>query len=216
MISFVASNYHMEKIDKRASILEAAEKLFSELGYEGASTRQIAKEAGANMAMISYYFGSKEGVFMELMTLRIQAFKKDLDQIDQDNLTGMEKLLKVTDGYARRILCNHGLHKMMNRELSLPQRPEMFITIKNAMAENMLMIERIINDGIADGSFKAVDVRMLIATIMGTISNVAISPAKITYGTTLDINKKSDRKVITERLIAHLKDLITSYLTPQQ
>ena len=206
----------MEKIDKRSNILEAAEKLFSELGYEGASTRQIAKEAGANMAMINYYFGSKEGVFMELMTLRIQAFKEDLDKINQDSLTGMEKLLKVTEGYARRILCNHALHKMMNRELSLPQRPEMFFTIKNAMAENMLMIERIINDGINDGSFKVVDVRMLIATIMGTISNVAISPAKITYGTTLDINKKADRKIITERLIIHLKDLITNYLTPKK
>ncbi|RZL05297.1 MAG: TetR/AcrR family transcriptional regulator, partial [Pedobacter sp.] len=48
-----------EKADKRVNILEAAEKLFSELGYEGASTRQIAKEAGANMSMINYYFGSK-------------------------------------------------------------------------------------------------------------------------------------------------------------
>ena len=42
----------MEKIDKRANILEAAERLFTELGYEGTSTRQIAKESGANMSMI--------------------------------------------------------------------------------------------------------------------------------------------------------------------
>ncbi|WP_316790284.1 TetR/AcrR family transcriptional regulator [Pedobacter frigoris] len=206
----------MEKIDKRANILEAAEKLFSELGYEGASTRQIAKEAGANMAMINYYFGSKEGVFMEIMTLRIQAFKDELDRINNDQLTGMEKLLKVVEGYAKRILCNRSFHKMMHRELSLPQRPEMFYTIKNAMAENMLLIERIITNGIEDGSFRQVDVRMLIATITGTISNVAISPSKITSGTGLDIEKKADRKIITERLINHLQDLIIIYLTPQK
>lgn len=204
----------MEKIDKRANILIAATKLFAELGYEGASTRQIAKEAGANMAMINYYFGSKEGVFMEVMTNKIGAFKEELNKIDNDNLTGMEKLLKVIEGYAGRILCNIAFHRMMHRELLASQRPEMFVTVKNAMNENLLLIEKIILTGIADGSFRQVDVRMLIATIMGTISNVAISPSKVTSGTTLDINNKKDRKVITDRLIVHLKDLISNYLTP--
>lgn len=215
MINFVAE-MKMEKADKRASILEAAEKLFSELGYEGASTRQIAKEAGANMAMINYYFGSKEGVFMEIMGQRIADFKHQLNEIKETEATVMEKLLLVVERYASRILCNLTFHKMMQRELSLPQRPEMFSTIKSAMLENMSVIEGIITEGIEEGTFRKVDVRMLIATLMGTISNVAISPSKITSGTSLDINVKKDRKLITERLITHLKDLVTIYLTPQK
>lgn len=205
----------MERIDKRTRIIEAAEKLFSELGYEGTSTRQIAKESGANMAMINYYFGSKEGVFMEIMSKRIADFKEHLNNISHSDGTCMEKLLKVVEEYAKRILRNHTFHKMMHRELSLPQRPEMFSNIENAMAENQLVIETIVNDGIDNGSFRQIDVRMLILTLMGTISKVAISPAKITSGTGLDINNPKDRKVITDRLIAHLKDLITIYLTPQ-
>ncbi|RZK61903.1 MAG: TetR/AcrR family transcriptional regulator, partial [Pedobacter sp.] len=198
------------------SILKAAEKLFSELGYEGASTRQIAKEAGANMAMINYYFGSKEGVFMEIMGQRVSDFKHQLKEINEMEATVMEKLLLVVERYASRILCNLTFHKMMQRELSLPQRPEMFSTIKSAMLENMLVIEGIITEGIEEGTFRKVDVRMLIATVMGTISNVAISPSKITSGTSLDINVKKDRKLITERLITHLKDLVTIYLTPNK
>lgn len=205
----------MEKADKKASILEAAEMLFCERGYEATSTRHIAKEAGANMAMINYYFGSKEGVFMEIISKRIIDFNTQLTNINQDNLSGMEKLLKVIEGYASRVLSNHCFHKMMHRELSLPHRPEMFFKIKNSMAENLLVIEQIITNGIDDGSFRPVDVRMLIATIMGTISNVAISPSKITYGTTLDINNEDDKKVIIKRLIDHLKDLIITYLTPK-
>jgi len=206
----------MEKADKKSSILEAAEKLFSELGYEGASTRQIAKEAGANMAMINYYFGSKEGVFMEIMGQRVSDFKHQLKEINEMEATVMEKLLLVVERYATRILCNLTFHKMMQRELSLPQRPEMFSTIKSAMLENMSVIEGIITEGIEEGTFRKVDVRMLIATVMGTISNVAISPSKITSGTSLDINVKKDRKLITERLITHLKDLVTIYLTPNK
>lgn len=205
----------MEKTDKRLSILEAAEKLFCELGYEATSTRQIAKEASANMAMINYYFGSKEGVFMEIMTKRVADFGSQLNSINEEQLPCMEKLLKAVDGYATRILSNHNFHKMMHRELSLPHRPEMFLKIKNAMKANLIIIEQIINTGIAEGSFRQIDVRMLIATIMGTISNVAISPAKVTYGTILDINRKEDRKLITIRLIAHLKDLIVTFLTPK-
>jgi AcrR family transcriptional regulator len=215
LINFVPE-MKMEKADKRASILEAAEKLFSELGYEGASTRQIAKEAGANMAMINYYFGSKEGVFMEIMGQRVSDFKHQLKEINEMDATVMEKLLLVVERYASRILSNLTFHKMMQRELSLPQRPEMFSTIKSAMLENMSVIESIITEGIEEGTFRKVDVRMLIATVMGTISNVAISPSKITSGTSLDINVKKDRKVITERLITHLKDLLIVYLTPQK
>ena len=215
MINFVPE-MKMEKADKRVSILDAAEKLFSELGYEGASTRQIAKEAGANMAMINYYFGSKEGVFMEIMGQRVSDFKHQLKEINEMEATVMEKLLLVVERYATRILCNLTFHKMMQRELSLPQRPEMFSTIKSAMLENMSVIEGIITEGIEEGTFRKVDVRMLIATVMGTISNVAISPSKITSGTSLDINVKKDRKLITERLITHLKDLVTIYLTPNK
>jgi AcrR family transcriptional regulator len=206
----------MEKVDKRTSILEAAEKLFSELGYEATSIRQIAKESGANMAMISYYFGSKEGVFLEIMTKRITDFQEQLNLISQAKQTGIEKLQKVVEGYAKRILSNPSFHKMMHRELSLPHRPEMFSHIENAMAANQMVIEKIINDGIAEGNIRPVDVRMTILTLVATISKVAVSPAKITSGTGLDINNLKDRKVITERLISHLNDLITVYLTPKK
>lgn len=205
----------MEKIDKRSRILEAATKLFAELGYEGASTRQIAKEAGANMAMINYYFGSKEGVFMEIMTEKIQSFKEELDRINNDKLNGMDKLLRVVEGYALRTLSNNSFHRMMQRELLLAQRPEMFEKIKDAKATNLLIFENIISNGIAEGSFRPVDVRMLITTIMSTINSVALSPSKITSGISLDINIKKDRELIKERLIAYLNDLITTFLTPR-
>jgi AcrR family transcriptional regulator len=215
LINFVAQ-LKMEKTDKRTNILEAAEKLFAEHGYEGTSTRQIAKEAGANMSMINYYFGSKDGVFMEIMTNRIKGFKVQLTSIEEENITELDKLMLVIDQYTHRILDNISFHKMMHRELSLSQRPEMFDKLKQAMSENLNTIERIINDGIAKGLFRPVDVRMTIATIMGTITNVATAPSKITAGSKLDIKIPADREILTERLITFLKDLITTYLTPQK
>jgi AcrR family transcriptional regulator len=206
----------MEKTDKRTSILNAAEKLFASQGYEGTSTRQIAMEAGANMSMINYYFGSKEGVFMEIMSNRIKGFSLALTSIEAEDLNQQEKLMMVIDQYTRRILSNISFHKMMHRELSLTQRPEMYDKLKKAMSGNLMIIERIINEGIEQGEFRTVDVRMVIASIMGTITNVVTAPSKVTAGSKLDIKIPADREILTERLITHLKDLTTTYLTPQK
>jgi len=215
LINFVRSN-QMEKQDKRTNILSAAEQLFSEMGYEGTSTRQIAKEAGANMSMISYYFGSKEGVFIEIMNERIKGFNAQLVSIDEDRITPHQKLMRVIEEYTTRILNNISFHKMMHRELSLAQRPEMYCKLKDAIRENLIVIEKIINEGIAAGTFRTIDVRMLIATIMGTITSVATTPSKVTEGSLLDITIPKDREILTKRLIVHLKDLVTTYLTPQK
>ncbi|WP_029278096.1 TetR/AcrR family transcriptional regulator [Pedobacter borealis] len=205
-----------EKVDKRQAILEAAEKLFCETGYEGTSTRQIAKESGANMAMINYYFGSKEGVFVEIMNERIASFASQLKIINEDKISALEKLHRVIEGYVNRILNNTAFHKMMHRELSLTQRPEMYDKIKDAMSHNMQLIDRIITGGIEDGSFNKVDVRMVIATIMGTITNIVIAPNKVMPCSNFDLNNPKDKKMIKERAIAHLQDLTTVYLTTKK
>lgn len=206
----------MEKTDKKTDILNAAEGLFSEFGFEGTSTRQIAKESGANMAMINYYFGSKEGVFLEIMESRISGFKSQLDLISEEQIPAKEKLLKVVEQYTNRIFANISFHKMMHRELSLIQRPEMFSKIKDAMASNRLVIEKIIESGIAEKTFRPVDVRMTIASIMGSITLIATSPSKVIDTPDFDINDKAQGEVLRKRLITHLQDLVITHLTPQK
>jgi AcrR family transcriptional regulator len=49
----------------RLALLEAARALFTERGYQGVGVRDIAEAAGADKALITRYFGSKEGLFAE-------------------------------------------------------------------------------------------------------------------------------------------------------
>jgi AcrR family transcriptional regulator len=49
--------------ETRRRIIEVALRLFSERGYEGASTRDIAAAAGVNAPALQYYFDNKEGVY---------------------------------------------------------------------------------------------------------------------------------------------------------
>ena len=53
----------------RDAIAEAARGLFAELGFERTTFRAIAKEAGVDPALVVHFFGSKDDLFRDVMTL---------------------------------------------------------------------------------------------------------------------------------------------------
>lgn len=53
--------------DTRGTILGAAREVFAERGYDGASIRQVATEAGVDPALIHHYFGTKEQLFLAVV-----------------------------------------------------------------------------------------------------------------------------------------------------
>src|SRR5580698_6448159 len=57
----------------RAAILEAAQGQFARLGYDRAALRDIAAEAGADVALIKRYFGGKEALFTEALKASFKA-----------------------------------------------------------------------------------------------------------------------------------------------
>ncbi len=57
----------------RAAIAGAAAKLFAELGFDRASVRAIAREAGVDPALVTHYFGSKQRLFVEVSRLPVPA-----------------------------------------------------------------------------------------------------------------------------------------------
>jgi AcrR family transcriptional regulator len=55
----------------RAAILKAAQTQFARAGYDSATLREIAAEAGVDVALIARYFGGKEGLFTEALKASI-------------------------------------------------------------------------------------------------------------------------------------------------
>lgn len=58
--------------DTRERLLDAAERHFSEHGFDGSSLREITAAAGANLAAVSYHFGSKEDLFVAVVARRVE------------------------------------------------------------------------------------------------------------------------------------------------
>ncbi|HMC58416.1 MAG TPA: helix-turn-helix domain-containing protein, partial [Candidatus Solibacter sp.] len=56
--------------DTKQKILDTAERLFGEQGYDATSLRHIIAEAGVNLAAVHYHFGSKEELLDEVVVRR--------------------------------------------------------------------------------------------------------------------------------------------------
>ncbi|HQG39237.1 MAG TPA: helix-turn-helix domain-containing protein, partial [Chitinophagales bacterium] len=80
-----------KNIDKREFILDAAERLFAEQGFEAVSVREISKAADINIAMVSYYFGSKEKLYEEVIQRKIMLSDTILIELEKHK-TYKEKL----------------------------------------------------------------------------------------------------------------------------
>lgn len=67
-----------KEADARERLIEAGIDVFGQHGFEGASTRRLAAEAGVNIAAIPYYFGSKEGLYKAVAEQIVQRVRERL------------------------------------------------------------------------------------------------------------------------------------------
>lgn len=63
--------------DTKSRILDAAESLFTEHGFEATSLRQLTTAAGVNLAAVNYHFGTKEELFQAVLTRRLDPMNQE-------------------------------------------------------------------------------------------------------------------------------------------
>jgi AcrR family transcriptional regulator len=101
--------------DTKTRILDAAEQLFMEHGFEATSLRSLTTAAGVNLAAVNYHFGSKEELFQSVLTRR-------LDPMNQERIELLEKLER--DSAAKPITCERILFAMLIPALRLARDEE--------------------------------------------------------------------------------------------
>lgn len=89
----------------RSSILDAAERLFAESGYDGVPVREIAKAAGLGLSLVTYHFPSKDELFEQVLARRtepLNALRRGaLEAFEADGATDLRRLV---DAYTRPFL----------------------------------------------------------------------------------------------------------------
>ncbi len=86
-------NRQQAQIDsRRAGVLDAARAVFQRLGIEGASIREIAKEAGYTPGAIYSYFDNKEAIYGALLGESLERLNAAVDAAGSDALAPAEQL----------------------------------------------------------------------------------------------------------------------------
>lgn len=81
-------------------IKEAARVVFHKKGFAATRTRDIAEEAGINLALLNYYFRSKQKLFEIIMTETLVGFVQSLTSVINDGRTSLEeKITQVASNY---------------------------------------------------------------------------------------------------------------------
>lgn len=86
-----------KKDNKEQEILLAAEKLFAEKGFKGATTSLIAAEAGVTHAMLHYYFRTKEQIFLKVCDSYMEEVRSELRPIMEPAVYDVELIKTVTE-----------------------------------------------------------------------------------------------------------------------
>ncbi|CAN5595903.1 TetR family transcriptional regulator [soil metagenome] len=206
----------MEFNDKQIQIIETAEQLFAERGFDGTSVRDIADEAGINVAMISYYFGSKEKLMEALFELRVGSVKMRIESLIKDeSLSSIEKVNMLIDEHIERVMLKPCFQKVMQGVLVTNKNPAILKAANNVKLRSIAVVAELIKDGQKKGIFKKkIDVVLMLNTMVGTASQSIMSMEYYKeFNNQQDMPDEEFKTIFKRRLSIHIKTLFKVILT---
>jgi AcrR family transcriptional regulator len=128
-----------KELSTEEKILHSASKVFTEKGFAGTRTRDIAEEAGINLALLNYYFRSKEKLFEQVMKAKIVLlFGQILPIITNEKTTLEEKINLATAKYI----------DILSKNPNLPIFVISEIQKKNSELTSIIPIKRVLRNSV--------------------------------------------------------------------
>lgn len=202
--------------EKQLQIIETAERLFAQKGFDATSVRDIAEEAGINVAMISYYFGSKEKLMEAIFEAKIGKVQMRVEALLKDeSLLPFEKIYTLIDEHIERVMHSQHFYRIMISEQLTNINPAILQKVKQLKVRNAELISQLIKEGQQKGFFKKkVDVVLMLNTMLGTVWQSIISKEHYREFTNSQLLSDEEYEAqLKKKLSIHLKTLFKAILT---
>lgn len=170
-----ARKQQQRSIKTKQKLLDAAIEAFSENGFKGTSTRDIADRAGVHHPLITYHFKNKEELWRAAADRIFSRFNTSMSQALQEvvNESPRTRMAMLIRTYVRYAASQPALHKVMVQEASHPSsrldwlietylRPLFEVSVKN--------IKELQDAGIAPPGNPAILFNMIRVTAGGLIA----------------------------------------------
>ncbi len=157
------------KTEREDQLLEVATRLFKEKGFHNTSMQDLADALNLQKASLYYYIESKDELLRRLLERATSLLGTQIDEIYAADFSPVVKLRLALENHAVAIMENLDLIAVyLNEYRNLPpaQLDEALAVRKHY--EQMLM--RIVEDGIASGDFRPVNVKMAVFGFLGMLN----------------------------------------------
>jgi TetR/AcrR family transcriptional regulator len=171
MSSAAKANIQLPEARKR--LLSAALELFTRKGYAATSVREIVEVAGVTKPVLYYYFGNKEGIYLELMREPFMVFEALLDTNPGDGKGAGELLLRLCKDVFDLFLENLATARLMYSIYYGPPQGAPFFDFDDYHEKLQDKVQKLVVQGIGTGEFAGVDAVDAMWIIIGVL-NVAM------------------------------------------
>ena len=193
--------------EKQRKILDVAEELIAKKGFDGTSVRDICSKANINVAMISYYFGSKEKMMSYLYQYRVQRTKESFSEFAQTIKEGKPEMqMKEIVNYVISLLFKYSyFHGFVTQEMrSLDNVKDDLLEFYQTC---VIRIEEIVKRGIVSGVFhnapKSEDIlTMIIGSALFVIRNKNFYEQYVPTNNEAQYQKESEQKLKNSILLS--------------
>lgn len=138
----------------REKLLEAATDLFNRKGYASTTVREIVEAAGVTKPVLYYYFGNKEGIYLDLMGSAFQSFDRLLEELGGQTGTVRERILRLADGSYELFQQHTTVIRLMHSIYYGPPQGAPFFDFEAYHRKFECTVERYLSEGIRRGEFR--------------------------------------------------------------
>jgi AcrR family transcriptional regulator len=201
-----------KNIEKR--ILWVAERLFLEKGFSGTSTTEIAKAVGCNQALIHYYFRTKEKLFWDVFSPKMEQIVEYLDAPLEEDGDFFQRIGNIIEFYFGMLSLDERLAPFIVGELLMnPTRWDFFrshFLRSESRSEAYGKFDQMVQDEIARGTIRDVQTIDIVLNIMSLCLSSFIVAPKGYASSECDISERKEylehrKKDVTELVINGLR-----------
>ncbi len=161
-----------EREQRRAHILEAAERVFGRRPFDQVSMAEIAAEAELGMQGIYGHFRSKSALYQAVILGRMRAFEADVEAAMRDGKGPRDRLLRMAATFARLFQRAPYFFPMFLREKNQTEwseEPRFGAEVRDGFLREMARVRSISEEGVRTGDLRGEDPRFLAMLAMNVM-----------------------------------------------
>lgn len=186
-------------------ILESAEEIFHEKGYDGARMQEIADKANINKGLLHYYFKTKDSLFDAIFSLALKRMVANIHSILSMEVPLEEKMDMIIDGYMNILSRNSALPRFVVTELNKDADKFIAKHLNSGVKNVFVSFEESVQKEIKAGKIRKIDSRQLFINMVSMIMFPYVGRPMIQI--LLGADNKSFQTLLNDR-----RDLIKSFI----